>query len=308
MTSVLAAGYAAVLLACVAAMAWLYRSQWTWWVPRVGIASWQALGLALGLALIGLPLAVALAPYQAPAGVALVQLATDLRHGTLPPGWGPPHLVALVAGLLIAARLLSVTATCLIRTWRIQRRHRQLLSLVGRPDPVAPGALVLDHPSAAAYCLPGLRPTIVVSAGTLDLLRGDELPAVLCHERSHATERHDLVLLPFTALRQALPPARWLRAVGAAVSASVALLVEMRADDRARREYPDGLVAALRRFAAAGPVTAPAGALGVADHTIGIRVRRLHEPRRLPLFRAAAALVVTLALAAAPAGLFLLGA
>jgi len=297
------AGYAAVLLACAAAMAWLYRSRWTWRVPRVGIASWQALGLALGLALIGLPLSAALASYQAPTGVALVRLAGDLWRGALPAGWGPPHLVGLAAGLLIAARLLWVTAACLVRTWRARRRHRRLLSLVGRPDPDAPGALVLDHPGAAAYCLPGLRPTIVVSAGTLRLLRGDELPAVLCHERTHATERHDLVLLPFTALRQALP-ARWLRAVGEAV----ALLVEMRADDRARREYPEGLAAALRRFASAGPVAAPAGTLAIADHTVGIRVRRLHDRRRPPVLRATAALVVTLSLAAAPAALFLLGA
>src|SRR5690606_38924442 len=119
---------------------------------------------------------------------------------------------------------------------------------------------------------------------------------------------HDLVLLPFAALRQALPPARWLRAVGESVADSVALLVEMRADDRARRDYPDGLAAALRRFASAGPAAAPAGALGVADHAVTIRVRRLHEHGRPPLLRAAAALIGTLALAIAPAALFLLGA
>jgi len=294
-------GFAVVLAACAAVMVWLYRGRWTWRVPRVGIASWQALGLALGLALIGLPLAVGLAPYHTSVGTALLRLPADLWRGTLPAGLDGLRLAAVVVGLVIAARLLWVTAGCLVRTWRVRRRHRQLLSLVGRHDPAAPDVLVLDHPCAAAYCLPGLRPTLVVSAGTLNLLRGDEPPAVLCHEPSHAGARPDLVVLPFTALRQALP-ARWLRAV----AETVALLVEMRADDRARREYPEGLAAALRRFATAGPVAAPAGALGLADRTVELRVLRLLQPGRLPAVRAATALLFCSALAVAPAALFLL--
>lgn len=295
---------AAVLAGTVLTVRLLARARWTWRLPRVAILSWQALGLAIGLALIGVPLAFGLAPYGGPTVGAGVRFLADLVRGELPPAMGPVRLAAVAAGVAIAARLLWVTGASALEVMRARRRHRDLLTLVGRRDPAVPGALVLDHPTAAAYCLPGLRPTVVVSAGALALLRRAELDAVLSHERAHAVERHDIVLLPFLALTRALPPLGWLLAA----SEAVALLVEMRADDRARREYPDGLVAALRRFAAAGPVTAPAGALGVADHTIGIRVRRLHEPRRLPLFRAAAALVVTLALAAAPAGLFLLGA
>lgn len=34
---------------------------------------------------------------------------------------------------------------------------RDLLTLVARDDPAAPDALVLGHPCAAAYCLPGVR-------------------------------------------------------------------------------------------------------------------------------------------------------
>ncbi|HEY8474233.1 MAG TPA: M56 family metallopeptidase [Natronosporangium sp.] len=289
-------------------MVLLARARWVWRLPRAGIASWQALGLAFGLALIGLPLTLGLAPYLAADGVtvaeALLRLGPELVRGDLPAGFGPAHLVAITAGLLIAARLLWVTGLCLLRTWQARRRHRQLLALVGRPDPVAPGALVLDHPHAAAYCLPGLRPTIVVSAGTLALLRGEELAAVLCHERSHATERHDLVLLPFTALSRALAPVRWLRGADQAV----ALLVEMRADDRARQRYPEALAAALRRFAAAsGAVGAPAGALAAADRAIAIRVQRLQDHRRPPLVRGALLFATAWALAATPALLPVLG-
>ena len=89
---------------------------------------------------------------------------------------------------------------------RARQRQRVLLSLLAHGDPKVPGALVVDHPAAAAYCLPGLRSAIVISAGALDLLDADELAAVLAHERAHLRERHDLVLLPFLALLRAF---RW---------------------------------------------------------------------------------------------------
>ena len=88
---------------------------------------------------------------------------------------------------------------------RDRRRHRALLSLLAHGDPKVPGALVVDYPAAAAYCVPGLRSRIVISAGALDLLDQAELAAVLAHERAHLRERHDLVLLPFTALARAFP-------------------------------------------------------------------------------------------------------
>ena len=81
-------------------------------------------------------------------------------------------------------------------------------SLLAHGDPKAPGALVIDYPAAAAYCLPGIRSQIVVSVGTLDLLAPAELAAVLAHERAHVRARHDLVLIPFTSLRRAFPRSR----------------------------------------------------------------------------------------------------
>ena len=49
---------------------------------------------------------------------------------------------------------------------------------------------------AVAYCLPGLRPRIVLSDGTLGLLGRDELSAVIHRERGHAQEHHGQVMLP----------------------------------------------------------------------------------------------------------------
>jgi len=294
--------FAASMLACWLTAQVLARSTWTWRSPRVAIVCWQAVGLALGLSAMGVPMALGLAAYNRPTGSALVALATDLSHGTLPVGLGAPHLAAVGVGFGIGAVLLTTTVRSIHGTVRAQRRHRDLLALVARRDPTVPGALVLDHPSAAAYCLPGMKPRVVVSAGTLDLLDSAELAAVLAHERAHAQERHDLVLLPFTALSRALPWFAWVREA----HERVALLVEMRADDKAREVHADApLAGALRRFAAAGNRITPAGALGMGDRDLDVRVQRLLVADRPPRLLGAVALAVATTVAALPVSLFL---
>lgn len=320
-----AAHFAATVLACYLAARSLSVSghpanTWTWRSPRVAIVCWQAVGLALGLAAIGLPLALGLAPYGEGVGTALGRLGVDLLQGGLLPGMNPVRLGLVVLGLAIAGTLLGATVRSLFGAVRDQRRHRDLLALLARVDPAAPGALVLDHPSAAAYCLPGMRPRVVVSAGALDLLDRAQLAAVLSHERAHADERHDLVLLPFTALCRALPRVGWVRAAHEAV----ALLIEMRADDRARRTHADGpLAAALLRFATAGSRITPPGALGIArdparpaevsrdesarlrDQHLDARVRRLLVAGRPSRPREVLALTVAATLVALPVSVFL---
>jgi Zn-dependent protease with chaperone function len=289
------------LLAYLAARV-LARARWTWLIPRVALISWQFIGLGFGLSAIGVPLALGLDPYDAAPGTALRMLAADLAGGRLPAGLGLGHLAAIAVSLGIAGTLAGTTIDALIRAVRAQRRHRDLLTLVARDDPAAPGALVLDHPSAAAYCLPGLHPRVVISAGTLSLLDRAQLAAVLEHERAHADERHDLVLLPFTALCRALPWAGWLHAA----AATVALLVEMRADDRALDKHAEGpLASALLRFATAGSRLTPSGALGAADRDVEARVQRLLARRRPARFRGAMALATATLLLALPISLFL---
>ncbi|MEH1014131.1 M56 family metallopeptidase [Micromonospora sp. CPCC 206060] len=294
--------FAATILACWLTAQVLSRSTWTWRSPRVAIVCWQAVGLALGLSAIGLPMALGMAVYDRPTGSALLALGRDLGRDTLPAGLGVVQLGLVGVGVGIGAVLLTTTFRSILGTVRAQRRHRDLLALVARDDPAAPGALVLDHPSAAAYCLPGVRPRVVVSAGTLDLLSRAELAAVLSHERAHADERHDLVLLPFTALRRALPWFGWVQAA----HQRVALLVEMRADDKARKLHAEAPLAdALRRFAAAGHRITPAGALGLGDTDLDVRVQRLVVPGRPPRLLGTAALSVATLLVALPVSLFL---
>ncbi|MCM0676725.1 M56 family metallopeptidase [Micromonospora phytophila] len=294
--------FGVTMLACWLTAQVLAASTWTWRSPRIAILCWQAVGLALGLSAMGLPMALGLGLYDRPTGSALLALAADLSHDTLPVGLGAPQLAAVGVGFGIGAVLLTTTVRSILGTVRAQRRHRDLLTLVARRDPTVPGALVLDHPSAAAYCLPGVKPRVVVSAGTLDLLDRAELEAVLTHERAHADERHDLVLLPFTALCRALPWFRWVREA----HERVALLVEMRADDKAREVHAEApLAGALRRFAAAGNRVTPAGALGMGDRDLDVRVQRLLVADRPPRLIGAAALAVATTLVSLPISLFL---
>lgn len=256
----------------------LSRARWTWRTPRLGIALWQSLGLCWGVATIGALLGVAMAPYRKGVLGGIPGLYADQAARL-----DAVHMAALLSAVSLAAVLLVMLMYAVVRVVRARHRHRVLLALVSRRDSAVPGTLVLDHPGAAAYCVPGVRSSkVVVSAGTLELLDRAELAAVLAHERAHARGRHDLVLLPFASLRQVFPQ---FRLVGRCLDA-VELLIEMAADDRARSGRPAReLATALLRFAAARPAAAPSGTLGVAssdDIPVMARVNRLLEPKPLP--------------------------
>lgn len=81
----------------------------------------------------------------------------------------------------------------------------RVLTRGGPADAALTRVRLLDHPLAAAYCLPGVRPLIVVSRGVIDALSRAELCAVVSHEKAHARGRHDLVIQPFRAWRQTFP-------------------------------------------------------------------------------------------------------
>ncbi|MFD0655992.1 M48 family metalloprotease [Thermocatellispora tengchongensis] len=104
------------------------------------------------------------------------------------------------------------------------------------------------------------------------------------------------MLLPFAALRRALP---WSQIVRDAQDA-VGLLIEMAADDRARRFCsPRRLATALLRFGTAGAIPTPTGTMGATGPaaTVMLRVERLVTPRpALPRAVTAAALSLSAAL------------
>jgi bla regulator protein blaR1 len=111
------------------------------------------------------------------------------------------------------------------------------------------------------------------------------------------------VLLPFTALRRAFP----MSATCTGAHRSVALLVEMLADDRSLRGGPAReLVTALVRFGTAGACPAPAGALAAAEGEMAARVTRLLQPvRPLPALAVASICLAAALLVAAPVTLLI---
>ena len=286
----------------------LPRASWPRRSPAAAILLWQALGLASGLAAVGTLIGLAMPGSRAGVVRSAVQ-AGDLVRLPGMSGYGAPALVAalrvacLAAGLALLALLCWVLLAASVAALQARRRQRALLTLLAHGDPKVPGALVVDYPSAAAYCLPGLRSQIVVSVGTLRLLGHGELAAVLAHERAHLRERHDLVLLPFTALRRAFP--RSATCTGA--HRSVALLIEMLADDHALRARPAReLASALVRFGTAGACSAPAGALAAAEGEVAARVARLvHPAKPLPALAVAAICLAAALLMAAPVTLLI---
>ncbi|MGW6930739.1 M56 family metallopeptidase [Lentzea sp. NPDC054927] len=271
-----AALHLVITLGICAVMAhFLLRARWVWRAPGTGIALWQMLAATWVLSLAGVLITLGLDSYDAPIPRALA-------------AWAGDPLSTVAADVLVASGLAVLVAfiTVLFTSWwavaRVRRRHRDVLALVSRTDEVAPGALVIDHPAAVAYCLPGTPSSVVLSTGALRSLSTAELHAVLAHEHSHARERHDLALV---ALRRCAPR----------VADAVALLIEMRADERACREHsPEALASALHRFTA-GP---PAGALGIT--AASARLHRIADRGVTPGWLRWSALVSGLTLVSTP--------
>lgn len=271
-----------LLLVATALPSWTARSSWPRRAPVLGLVLWQALGLAAGLLSLTLCATVALRP------LGPTHLAGLRRLGDA--GW--PTWTAGLVGLAILLRLLTVLLASTARTLRARHDNRVLVDLVSQPHLLLRGTSVVEHDVPVAYCLPGLRPRLVLSRGALDVLSYEELRAVLAHEHAHLTQRHDLVVLPFVALDATFPA---VPAVQTA-RAEVALLIELLADDSAARSHDRTHLA--RALWKIGTGDAPAGALGAAGGEVLLRAQRMLDPP-VPLGRRAQAGVVLLALAVA---------
>lgn len=283
------------LAALALALAWpvpllLARARWPARSPAAALVLWQSIALAGGLSMIGALLTFGLAPFGPDPVTALVNLVTGEVDRI--ESW---NALALCGAALLTGHLLLNLALTVVRSERQRRRHGQLLRLLSSPH--ASGARLIDSPAPVAYCLPGaLSSVTVVSAGLIELLDDNELRAVIEHEKAHVTQRHDVVLVLFRAWYASLP---WFP-IAFRAQREVGLLVEMLADDTARRCVHDGVLARAIVLVGAGqdrPVAEPGGAAwgGEASVTeLGARLSRLERP---PLPRPAEALVVAVAVA-----------
>lgn len=273
--------YAAVLSIPVAAL--LRRAAWPSRAPRLAMFAWFSLSVSVVLALVA-------------AGVLLIVPATGLhrgladfmaaclraleyRHGIIGGSMlgGLSFFLALGLPVLFAASGLAE----FLRVRRGRRRHLRDLRMSARRDR-GTGALVVDHDTAAAYCLPGRGGVIVVTTGAMRAVDGDGLAAVLDHERAHLTGRHHVL----TALAGALHRPLCFLPLFADLPDQIAHLVELRADDvAAARSGRRVLAASLLAFAESSLARAlpdPAPALSAAGPGTVDRMRRLvATPRRL---------------------------
>ena len=301
----------------------LARSHWPARSPAVALILWQAIALSGGMSMIGALLLFGLTPFGGSLPGSFVALGGNLRDGTLPTGTSFIHVLALGAAILLGGHLLLNLLATVVRTERQRRHHHSLIALLSDPLHGQPGMRVIDHPAPVAYCLPGAgHSATVLSNGLMRLLDAEQLRAVVAHERAHLAQQHHLVLVVFKSWHSALP---WFPIANRAENA-VALLVEMLADDHARRVVDDHTLAraiALVGFALAGSPTPPtseadAPALAAASasdpdrsrgaapehptHQVTPRVARLVNPI-MPLHYAATtgALTVSAALLTGPA-------
>lgn len=223
----------AVLLAVVVPRV-LTGAAWAARAPRWGIALWQALSVSLIVAVTGAGLVAVVPTLQVSGGLsAFLQACVQaLRTEYRVPGGALAAAAGLVAATLVLARALWCTAAELTGAARERRRHRDILRLIGRADGRL-GAVIVEHDTPTAYCLPGRHCKVVLTTATLRSLDPEELDAVLAHERAHLTGRHHLVLGAANGLARSFPFVPLLRQA----RLDTAVLVEMLADDVAARRH-----------------------------------------------------------------------
>jgi Zn-dependent protease with chaperone function len=273
----------------------LSRSAWPSRAPRAAVFLWQAIGLAGALAAIGAGVAVTVAPLHAGLLGGALHLARQAHAGHPFAGLGMDGSLGLTMATDIAAVLLVVIVVATIRTARVRAQHRRVLDLVSARSERAPGASLLIDFRAAAYYLPGVRPRIVVSAGTLEILDNDRLSAVLAHERGHARERHGTVLLPFTAMDGVLHFVPFVRHA----RREVAALLEMAADDYATRRV-DRCTLAAALVAMSTTSASPSCTFAASTTGVVARVHRLVDPTTPSRIIAASAVCIATFVLALP--------
>jgi Zn-dependent protease with chaperone function len=271
----------------------LARAQWVDRTPRAAVAVWQALGLGALLSGIGAGLCVAVERYHLGFVGGLGQLAHGLTDGHPLSGLGLPDALGLTLAADLAVVLVCLLGSVTFGVVQARARHRRLVDLLSlRTHPT--GAAVLNHSAAVAYCVPGIRPKIVISAGALELLSPAELEAVVAHERGHTSERHGMVMLPLVGLSKVLSFIPYARLAPPAVAG----LLEMAADDYAvRRKDRAALVSALVSMATAG--ASPSCTFALTGCSVSRRVDRLlrgQQPSGGVVLAAAGAVVALVAI------------
>ena len=272
----------------------LATAAWPTRAPALGILAWQALTVAVALAVVFAGVAIALPQLYLTIDLArLMQACVDeLRHqygtpaGALLSGTG----VTLSVGVLGRFGVLLMSGALNAR--RARSRHNSRLEMLTHLGS-QPGVTVIDHEVPMAYCLPGRGRRVVVTRGATEVLTEGELNGVLAHERAHLRARHHLATLVAGALSRTF----FDLGLFALARDRISELIEMHADDAAGAERRRDLASALMHLSGLGT---PIGALGAAGAGGAIaRIVRLSRPQdplprsaQLPIVLSAAVVVV----------------
>lgn len=283
---------------------WFHRAVWPARTPRLAIAVYLAAcwSVLAGLLLAGVALAVPTTALGGGISATLGACILRLRAAYATPGGAVVAGVGLAASGALLVRLVVVLARQALRTRRQARRQVDLALLVGRRLPGL-GALVVEDDHAAAFCVGGSRPTVVLTSTALQALDPDELRAVLAHERAHIAHRHHRLLTIASVLSTALPMVPLLQEA----PAELGRLVEMHADDVATEQHDPTLLAQALVVLATAPSPAPVLAAGATDALA--RMQRLLAPvaplepgrRRVGAVTVVALVALPVVLALAPA-------
>lgn len=251
---------------------WLRR----WGIPRRSPRSALALWLSLDASILLSLTFAALAPVVGTKPIAdgLVSLLSacvlTLTGSYAGTGDTATHLAVATVGWGALTTLAILVALGMTRAARFRRRHASGLSRAGTFQPSL-DAWVLDHEQPLVYCVPGRAGGVVLTTGTLELLTPRELRAVIAHERAHLRGRHAQITVIADGLCRSLG---WIPGVRIAAE-EISQLVELLADDAARRETDGPAVIRALLALASGPV--PDGALGATAHLTSRRVSRLSD-------------------------------
>ncbi|BBZ07711.1 MULTISPECIES: M56 family metallopeptidase [Mycolicibacterium] len=245
--------------------------------PRLAIAAWTTAVLtviACSIAAIAMLLIEAAGHWDSPDAL-LVSCLERLRAILVGHAGWPARIVATVA-LAIAAGSLVAVAMRLGRALRSMRTHTfahaDAVRLVGRS--YGNDVVVIDASEAAAYCVAGRPPAIVVTTAALAALDQTQLAAVVAHERAHLDGRHAYVVAAARGLTAALPRC----GLVASAASQISSLLEMCADDAAaRRHGRQPLLAGLLTLSGAAT---PAHGMAAANIAVLARAERLSDPPR----------------------------
>ncbi|GAA1659669.1 M56 family metallopeptidase [Glycomyces endophyticus] len=273
---------AALLLAYAAALAvlgprLLERAEWTTAVPRLAIGAWLALAASLLLAVV-LAGAVIVLPLEIHHGDGAGFARHCLRELQEHYGDAGGAALAAAAAILMCAVPARLAAS-LLAVGRETARERAALRRVLAACPAAPelGAVVVDDPRPAAYCLPGADGgLIVLTSGAVALLDRAQLRAVVAHERAHLAGRHHRLAAAAEAAARGFGFAPLL----ARLPERLGHLVELAADDAAARTVGRRTLA--RSLLSVAAAQTPGAALAAGGGDTVARVQRLlREPPAL---------------------------